>query len=235
MRAAIPPLPSPRPRPVTTQPHSARSSRDPIAPVRRRGVVGIVRAIVARARSVVWSADSLVIFRIESSQVQPVPVRLEDDERWTYRAMRAAHVRHQFSIDLPDNLVAALDEARGEQRVHIMDVDGHVAAWGFSAAPANGWPLWETGSTLVAEEGAVCLFAFETLPAYRGRRLYPSIMLRILAERFQDGASAAYIWCRPTNAASYAAIKRVGFEEVSIHRSVRLFGFGRRSEQRPHE
>ena len=220
---------------MTAHAPSAPFLRHTLARVRQLGIVGAGRALAARARAALWSADSLVVFRIDASQVRAVPAEVEDSERWTYRSSAVTEITREARTLLPRNLAAALDEAPDDQRVHRIDVDGHVAAWGFSIVPAGGWPLWETGSTLTVEEGAVCLLSFETLPAYRGRRLYPTIMQRILAERFTEGATAGYIWCRPTNAASYAAIKRVGFQEMSVHRSVRILGFGRHREHRLRE
>jgi hypothetical protein len=217
---------------VTAHASAPQSLRHRLARIRRLGIAGTAHALVARTVGAIWSADSLVIFRIEASQMRTVAIQMRDGERWTYRSSPAAELAGAAQGELPRNLAVEVDEAQAAQRVHLIEVDGHVAAWGFSVVPANGWPLSETRSTLTAEEGAACLVAFETLPQYRGRRLYPTLMLRILAERFQDGATAGYIWCRPTNAASYAAIKRVGFQEVSLHRSVRLFGFGRTSERR---
>jgi GNAT superfamily N-acetyltransferase len=179
----------------------------------------------------VWSDQSQVVFRILPTQLQIITAQL-DKGRWIYRTSSASALARRARADLPEPLARELEDDRGQRRVHLIELDGNIVSWGFSAAPCEHWPLSETRSTLRVEGAAACLMAFETLPEYRGRRFYSTILSRILEERFRDGADAAYIWCSPANTASYVAIKRVGFQEVAIHRLVRVLGFERRSERR---
>jgi RimJ/RimL family protein N-acetyltransferase len=200
--------------------------------VRRLGIRGIAYALAHRARGAIWSAESLVIFRIQPAQVRPVTAPVDEASPWSYRNVSVPELLHRSRADLPAPLARELSDAGIERRVHMIELGGRIVSWGFSAVPRGSWPLYETRSSLEVEAGAACLVAFETLPAYRGRRFYTTILSRILEERFADGVPACYIWCSPTNAASYAAIMRVGFRKVAVHRHLRILGFAGRSARR---
>ena len=187
-------------------------------------VPSAVRRLVNAIIGLAWQHESLVIFRVLPGQAVSIQPRLEDVTLTSRGAadLTAAEIE---VLDLPKNLRHELRAPQADQRLHLIRVGGKAASWGFSVRPAGAWPLTETHSWLNVEDAAVCLYAFETLPPYRGRRLYPALLSSILAERFQEGAPAAYIWCATDNRASYASIKRVGFVEVGRHRYWRLLGF----------
>jgi hypothetical protein len=171
--------------------------------------------------------ESLVIFRMLPGQLASVQPQLQDV---TFMSRNVAELAAEIeALDFPRNLRDELRAPQPDLRLHLIHDANKVASWGFSVRPSGTWPLTETHSVLHVEEGAVCLFAFETLPEFRGRRLYPALLSSILLERFQEGAPAAYIWCAIDNRASYSSIKRVGFVEVGTHRYRRVLGFSTRT------
>lgn len=169
-----------------------------------------------------WIRERLIVFRMRPPQLNSVAPDL--DARWTARSMSGPDFMDRVSAEVPAPLSAELSAAPLVQRVHWIEVEGQIAGWGFSVPIAGDWPLVETRSRLEVSSGGVCLISFETLPSFRGHRLYPAVMSRILEERFGEGYTDAYIWCRPGNQASYRAIKRVGFQEVEQHDYARLLG-----------
>lgn len=189
-----------------------------------RKLVSGARHIISSISGFVWQRRTLVIFRARPEDVITVST---DAPNAAYEWATTAEVSTRVGDirRLPRNLSEELRDARQDQRLHLMVIDGRVASWGFSVSPRGAWPLTETRSSLDVEDNAVCLFAFETLPEYRGQRLYPSLLSRILSDRFREGAAAAYIWCASSNRASYASIKRVGFKEIANHRYRKVLGF----------
>jgi RimJ/RimL family protein N-acetyltransferase len=196
---------------------------------RRMGVHGVARAVASLAATTIWTREQLVVFRIRPEQLNSVAPQASGG-RVTIRSKAAAAFRDEVHGPLPTSLATELQSARDDSRVHWVEVEGALASWGFSAPATGSWPLTETRSSLVVPVGGVCLTAFETIPAHRGRRLYPALLTAILTERFTEGAPVAYIWCRRENIASYRAIRRVGFRETAVHRYSRLLGLARRSE-----
>jgi hypothetical protein len=176
-----------------------------------------------RIFGLVWQQQSLIIFRIRPEEVITVSAEVHD-AAFTSASIADVGTKIGDIHQLPGNLRDELRAARPDQRVHLALVDGRVASWGFSVIPRGAWPLTETQCTLHVEDGAVCLFAFETLPQYRGRRLYPCLLSTIVSDRFREGATTAYIWCASGNHASYASIKRVGFKEITSHHYRRVLG-----------
>jgi hypothetical protein len=196
---------------------------------RRMGVHGVARAVTSWAATTIWTREQLVVFQIRPEQLNPVAPQASAG-RVAIRSTAAAAFRAEVNGPLPPSLATELQSARGDYRVHWVEVDGALASWGFSAAAAGSWPLTETRSTLLVPTGGACLTAFETIPTLRGRRLYPALLTAILTERFSEGVLVAYIWCRRENIASYRAIRHVGFRETAVHRYSRLLGVVRRSE-----
>lgn len=196
-----------------------------LAAARRLGGRAVVRTLVDRARAALWTNETLVIFEMRPHELVPITPTLPAGASW--RAESAPATPPAAGETLPANMSAELVTARPRQRVHLIRVGGEIASWGFSALPDEPWPLTETRSVLPVVDGGVCLTAFETLPPYRGQRLYPALLTHILQERFREGCPVAYIWCRESNRASYAAIKRVGFAETATHRFRRVLGVAR--------
>lgn len=193
------------------------------------GPRGVARTLASLAAATLWTRESLIVFHMRPEQLNPVVPR-PSGARCTIHSATVPAFLASPRPSLPPSVAAELRSARPDQRIHWIEVEGAMVSWGFSTRAAGAWPLTETRSRLTVPAGGVCLTAFETLPAHRGRRLYPAILTRILEERFGEGAPAAYIWCRRDNAASYSAIQRVGFRELALHRYSRLLGVGWRSE-----
>lgn len=200
-----------------------------LATARRMGARGVARCVATRAVAALWTREHLVVFQVRPEQLNPVAPQVSPGVV-TIRSDAAPTLLARPLVELPPSLAAELRSVGPDHRVHWVEVDGGVASWGFSARARGAWPLTETRSSLAVPAGGVCLTTFETMPHHRGRRLYPALLTWILTERFREGAPVAYIWCRRENAASYRAIRRVGFREVAIHRYSRLLGVVRRSE-----
>lgn len=199
-----------------------------LAALRRRGAA---RAIVRRAREALWSDCTLVVFRITPEQAVSVAPALDDGVSWSYEC-RTPHELARMEQPLPASLVGELAQGAPDRRIHLLRVAGALASWGVSDTPDGWWPLTETRSILPVEPRGVCLTAFETEPRYRGHRLYPALLSRILRERFSEGARVAFIWCEQDNAASHAGIIRVGFRELARHRARRVLWMRRHQEWR---
>jgi RimJ/RimL family protein N-acetyltransferase len=201
---------------------------------RRLGLRASLRNVLRLVTRLFWVREQLVVFRLLPQQLNAVAPAL-DDARWSAWSMNGPDFLDRVGAQVPSSLSAELYAAPPDQRVHWIEVDGQVASWGFSIPATRDWPLVETRSRLAVPPGGVYLIGFETLAPLRGRRLYPAILTRILEERFGEGHTAAYIWCRPGNQASYRAIKRVGFQEVAQHEYARLLGVPWRRTRGWHE
>jgi hypothetical protein len=201
-----------------------------LATARRMGASGVVRKLVATLAALVWTRERLVIFSIVPQQLNAIDPLLAAS-RWASHNMPSADLLEASARQLPSSLAGELPGTHG-QRAHWIEVDGEFASWGLSA-PAEGqsWPLPETRSRLIVPAGGAFLTSFTTAPHLRGQRLYPALLTRILEERFAEGRTTAYIWCRASNIASYRAIKLVGFREMAQHDYTRLLGIAVRRER----
>jgi GNAT superfamily N-acetyltransferase len=102
-------------------------------------------------------------------------------------------------------VVRRLDEAHD---LYLMRVDGEPASYGWSASGAahiGGLELH-----LKVPPGERYLWDFVTLPAYRGRGLYPLLLQEIIG-RQRGEASWFWIGHEPQNAASRSGILKAGF------------------------
>jgi RimJ/RimL family protein N-acetyltransferase len=203
--------------------------RQKLATARRLGFRDAVRHLASVAARALWIRERLVVFAMRPEQLNPVRPELGRED-WQLRSEALSAFHWAGAIPVPASLAGELRSATPGQRVHWVQVGSEIVSWGFSAPAPGSWPLTETRSRLRVPLGGVCLFAFETVPAFRGRRLYPAVLTGILDERFREGATLAYIWCRQDNVASYRAIRRVGFREVAVHEFERFLGVSRRRE-----
>lgn len=203
------------------------SLRRKLTTVRRLGPRAVTLTILQALWDALYTDRTVVVFAIDPKQVNPVVPQLIG-EHWSMGSDTVATYREPGA--LPDHVASELASAPAGQRIHWVKVGSRTASWGFSTPWQGPWPLTETKSHLVVSAGGVCLTAFETLPDFRGRRLYPSVLTAILVERFAEGATRAHIWCRHDNRASYRAIKLVGFRETAVHRYRRVLGVTRRTE-----
>ena len=94
----------------------------------------------------------------------------------------------------------------------IAAIDGEPAAWGWMASRSAD--IGEMGLTFELPSRARYLWNFVTLPAFRGRGIYPRLLDAIVrAERSR--ADTFWIAYAPENRASEAGIRRAGFERVA--------------------
>jgi GNAT superfamily N-acetyltransferase len=106
-------------------------------------------------------------------------------------------------------------------KLHTVLVGGRLAAWGWSFAPVVLQDNWDA-RLFDPPSSAVSLFNFYTIPEFRGRKLYQSLLAHILMQRFGDGAERAYIDVNERNRPSLQAIRRVGFRPIARRRSWRF-------------
>lgn len=203
------------------------SLRHKLTTARRMGLRAAVLTLLRAAVTALYTTETLIVFVIGPDQLNPVTPELEG-ELWSMRCNDTSTLGDLR--DVPEHVTSEMRSPPPGQRMHWAEVSGRVVSWGFSTPWIGPWALSETRSTLIVPPGGVCLTALETLPEFRGRRLYPSVLTVILSERFSQGARRGYIWCRQDNIASYRAIKRVGFQEIAIHRYTRLLGWARHDE-----
>ena len=103
---------------------------------------------------------------------------------------------------------------QGHALVCARDTAGRPLAWGWLIAPAAAAAavLFEWGMRLVVPPGGAFLWDFFTLPAARGRRLYPAL-LRAAARHCQArGLAAPAIYCNVGNTASRRGMLAAGYE-----------------------
>lgn len=206
------------------------SVRHKIATIRRLGLRGVLRRLASGVGAAIWTHERLVVFQVRPGELNRVAPEL-GSQSWRLRSESTARFPSVAGAAIPAALASELGIAVEGQRVHWIEVAGEIVSWGFSAPARGPWPLTETRTRLHVPAGGVCLLAFQTIPAFRGRRLYPAVLTGILEERFHEGVPVAYIWCRQENRASYQAIRRVGFREVALHDYRRLLGVAWRRER----
>lgn len=103
-------------------------------------------------------------------------------------------------------VVRRLDEGH---HVFILRIDGEPAAYGWSATgPAH---IGGLALALTVPHGERYLWDFVTLPAFRGRGLYPLLLQEMLR---RQSAEAEWFWIghEPQNDASRRGILKAGFE-----------------------
>ena len=110
----------------------------------------------------------------------------------------------------------AARRANGD-RPYLATVAGSGVGWGWSA---TRWlSIGELGIARALPPTDRYLWAFETLPHWRGRGVYPRLLQAILRHEAGKGARS-WIGHDPGNAASARGIARAGFGRVgAIHRA----------------
>jgi GNAT superfamily N-acetyltransferase len=97
-------------------------------------------------------------------------------------------------------------------RAYVASLNGEPAAWGWVATSAAVIGELKTSFSLGRSERY--LWNFVTLPAFRGRGIYPRLLAAIIDAESVD-ADAFWIAYAPENHASGSGIQKVGFELVA--------------------
>lgn len=97
-------------------------------------------------------------------------------------------------------------------RAYVAEVGGVPAAWGWVATSAA--TIGEVRAHFLVPRGDRYLWNFVTLPAFRGRGIYPRLLEAIVA---LESATARGFWIAwaPENRASGAGIGKAGFATVA--------------------
>jgi GNAT superfamily N-acetyltransferase len=124
-----------------------------------------------------------------------------------------------LTTDDSARIVAEMGIAREEttariehgHRAYVAEVDGVPAAYGWVAS--LGASIGELGIGFSLARSDRYLWDFVTLPAFRGRGIYPRLLREIIA---REGQSANRFWIinAPENVASAAGIEKAGFVSV---------------------
>jgi RimJ/RimL family protein N-acetyltransferase len=97
-------------------------------------------------------------------------------------------------------------------RAYVAYWQGEPAAWGWVATRSA--EIGELGSAFVVPEGERYLWNFVTLPAHRGRGIYPRLLDAIIQAESGE-AERFWIASAPENHASGAGIRKAGFTPVA--------------------
>ncbi|HET9064972.1 MAG TPA: GNAT family N-acetyltransferase [Gemmatimonadales bacterium] len=97
-------------------------------------------------------------------------------------------------------------------RAYVAEIDGIAAAWGWVATGAATIGELEARFTVAPHERY--LWNFLTLPAYRGKGIYPRLIASIVDAEARE-AEGFWIAFAPENHASGAGIRKAGFEPVA--------------------
>jgi len=131
----------------------------------------------------------------------------------------AAPVADDAAFATLSGLSAVEIAARRENgdRPYRATVEEAGVGWGWSAM--RHLAIGELGIARDLPPGDRYLWAFETLPAWRGRGIYPRLLQAILRREAQEGARS-WIGHDPGNAPSARGITRAGFGQVgAIYRA----------------
>lgn len=144
---------------------------------------------------------------ILSSDPRPVPAPLAGFRAAECRdAALLARLMGRTSAEVRERFAAG-------HRAFVGRLDGTPAAFGWLATRTAS--LGELGVTLHLGRAERYLWNFVTLPAYRGRGVYPRLLEAILRVAFREGAGRAWIAYAPENHASAAGIRKAGFTHVA--------------------
>lgn len=97
-------------------------------------------------------------------------------------------------------------------RAYVARIDGEPAAWGWVATREAG--IGELDTIVRLPRGERYLWNFVTLPAFRGRGIYPRLLQEIVRA---ESSSAMRFWIAyaPENHASGAGIRKAGFTALA--------------------
>ena len=143
----------------------------------------------------------------------PFATRHRDDPRPELTPLPAFEVHHvwdaSFMAALQDRPLADIERRMDAgHRAYVAWLHEEPAAWGWVATRSA--EIGELAATFTLPAGERYLWNFVTLPAFRGRGIYPRLLEAIMEAESRD-AERFWIGYAPENHASGAGIVRAGF------------------------
>jgi GNAT superfamily N-acetyltransferase len=113
--------------------------------------------------------------------------------------------------------------AGGHCVIYALGADGDIQSWGWVTAPVDAAQdaHWEFGIHLRVRPGAGFLWDYFTMPKYRGRGLYKTLLRHSAEQCFIRGASRAWGYADVTNSASRRGLMSsdyIGDTEIRLSR-----------------
>lgn len=147
----------------------------------------------------------------------PIALRLRDGAHDALPTIGALVTRREHSAEV---MAALQQRSVGEierrlengHRAYVAWIDGEAAAWGWVATASA--TIGELKVEFSIPAGDRYLWNFVTLPAFRGRGLYPRLLEGIVDAESIDG-ERFWIAYAPENHASGAGIRKAGFDLVA--------------------
>lgn len=127
------------------------------------------------------------------------------------------HVENTAKIELLIKLTGLVSEElvtrlRDGHYPYVAFLNEILVAYGWVAVQQAS--IGELGLTFSISSSNRYLWDFKTIPAWRGRGIYPHLLQTILKLEMQSGASHFWIINAPENSASGIGIARAGFQTV---------------------
>jgi GNAT superfamily N-acetyltransferase len=143
---------------------------------------------------------------------QPLPVGLIPRVPTTFMRVGpelAQELAHAMQLDDPSVVLQRF--ARG-CHCYAGRIEGKLATYGWVTFDEED--IGELGLKFRLKAGEAYIWDCATPPAYRGLRLYPALLARILGELHRQGLQRAWIGADTDNLASQSGMVRVGFQPV---------------------
>lgn len=198
--------------------------------VREKGIARTARGVIRVCWKKVREKSDAVVYRMSSEDWLKAGVGNSTDEAFEFREnevydlLRAETNDREALDEIGLKVREIADLLKTKRTLHTVLIDGKLAGWGISYLPEEPAVLTETGgTTLEFEADSASMYSFYTLPAYRGRKVYQSLLRNILSRRFEAGAKQVYISSLTNNKASRKAIERVGFRAIREDHYLRWF------------
>ena len=194
------------------------------------GTKGALHVAAQHFTRTIYDKRTGLVYSLTPEQIRPVQPRLLPGETVDAHdnCVEDMLLWEGPSVDTASKITEAV---RGYARLrnsgrslHTIVISGRLAGWGYSYFPKEHAQLTETpGALLEFDPDSVSLYDFFTIPEFRGRKLYPTLLAHIVRQRFDEGAKKAYIAVLEKNQASKRAIELVGFRLQTKNHYKRVF------------
>jgi GNAT superfamily N-acetyltransferase len=111
-----------------------------------------------------------------------------------------------------DNPAPVLQRFSMGRHCHIARVEGKIAAYGWITFDEEG--IGELGLIIRLKKDEAYIWDCATLPAYRGQRLYPALLIHMLGELQNAGLQRVWIGTDADNLPSQSGVALVAFQPV---------------------